>query len=265
MARIRTIKPEFWTDETVVQLPFVARLLFIGLWNFADDYGGLQDSPSRLRMQIFPGDAGVDLEGLMDLLEAAGLIEKYADDEGGAAWHVTNWTKHQRVDKPGAARIIHGAFRKVAISQEARRAIASKFGCALPGLASPRESSRVLSRGRDLDLDLEGKGRGKGEGSGERETQMSDTSELGGGSPHGSEPGASRPKKGHRGTGARASMEGPGAPREPRAPDLVAAPPGRAGEFAPGPGEFLSGEKRKAREKFLRDQIAADLDAEGRR
>ena len=39
MARIRTIKPEFWTDEKVVTLPFEARLLFIGMWNFCDDEG----------------------------------------------------------------------------------------------------------------------------------------------------------------------------------------------------------------------------------
>ena len=39
MARIRTIKPEFWTSEQVVDCSPTARLLFIGLWNFCDDGG----------------------------------------------------------------------------------------------------------------------------------------------------------------------------------------------------------------------------------
>ena len=39
MARIRTIKPEFWIDDVIVELPFETRLLFIGIWNFADDAG----------------------------------------------------------------------------------------------------------------------------------------------------------------------------------------------------------------------------------
>lgn len=34
MARIRTIKPEFWTSEQVMGCAPLARLLFIGLWNF---------------------------------------------------------------------------------------------------------------------------------------------------------------------------------------------------------------------------------------
>ncbi|MCS5946284.1 hypothetical protein LNP25_19480 [Klebsiella variicola subsp. variicola] len=53
MARIRTVKPEFWTDEKVVECSIPARLLFIGLFNFANDMGCLERSPKRLKMQIF--------------------------------------------------------------------------------------------------------------------------------------------------------------------------------------------------------------------
>jgi len=37
--RIRSIKPEFWKSETVAALSPLARLLFIGLWNYADREG----------------------------------------------------------------------------------------------------------------------------------------------------------------------------------------------------------------------------------
>ena len=56
MARIRTIKPEFWTSDQVVECSFAARLLFIGMWNFCDDYGVHPASLRKLKMEIFPGD-----------------------------------------------------------------------------------------------------------------------------------------------------------------------------------------------------------------
>jgi hypothetical protein len=45
MARIRTIRPEFWTSEQVTECSMPARLLFIGLWNFCDDGGRMPYSP----------------------------------------------------------------------------------------------------------------------------------------------------------------------------------------------------------------------------
>ena len=48
MARIRTIKPEFWASEQVMDCKPVTRLLFIGLWNFVDDFGR---APQRLGEQ----------------------------------------------------------------------------------------------------------------------------------------------------------------------------------------------------------------------
>ena len=40
MARIRSIKPEFWRDEKIATLKNkLAGFFFIGLWNVADDEG----------------------------------------------------------------------------------------------------------------------------------------------------------------------------------------------------------------------------------
>ena len=70
MSRIRTIKPDFWTDEKIVQLPFEARLFFIGMWNFADDEGYLSDQPDRIKLQVLPADE-IDAWAIVDLLVAA--------------------------------------------------------------------------------------------------------------------------------------------------------------------------------------------------
>lgn len=80
MARIRTIKPEFWTDERVGEASVSARLLFIGALNFADDYGGLDRSSKQLKAQVFPYDS-VDCEPLVLELIRVGLFIEYEVDE----------------------------------------------------------------------------------------------------------------------------------------------------------------------------------------
>lgn len=97
MARIRTIKPDFWTDEKIVTLSPLARLLFIGLWNFADDEGRMPYSPVRIKLQILPLDHS-DLSGEIGELRRANLITVY--DIGAETFlQVTNFSKHQKVDK----------------------------------------------------------------------------------------------------------------------------------------------------------------------
>ncbi len=61
MARIRTIKPEFWEDEGVAALSRDARLLWIATWNCADDEGILRWTPDYIKAQVFPYDADVTL------------------------------------------------------------------------------------------------------------------------------------------------------------------------------------------------------------
>lgn len=101
MARIRTIKPEFWTSEQVVECSRDARLLFIGLWTFADDSGINPASLQRIRMQVFPGDdlSLDEIRALIKELLAVRLIEEY-DVEGRAYWRITGFSQHQRIDQP---------------------------------------------------------------------------------------------------------------------------------------------------------------------
>lgn len=100
MARIRTIKPEFWTSEQVVECSPIARLLFVGMWNFCDDGGNHPASAKTLKMQIFPGDdiAASQIESYISELLSNGLLSEYTA-EGRKYWHVTGW-KHQKIDRP---------------------------------------------------------------------------------------------------------------------------------------------------------------------
>lgn len=76
MARIRSIKPEFWTSAQVMECSPNARLLFIGLWNFADDVGRMALSPKRIKAQIYPSDdfTSADVRRMIDELASNRLI-----------------------------------------------------------------------------------------------------------------------------------------------------------------------------------------------
>lgn len=92
MAKIRGIKPEIWTDENFVELSPFARLLFIGLWNYACDNGHLEDKSKQIKMRILPTD-DTNCAELLREIEALGMIER-AD-----GWvTIPNLTEHQYVD-----------------------------------------------------------------------------------------------------------------------------------------------------------------------
>ncbi|RYE61009.1 MAG: hypothetical protein EOP20_00915, partial [Hyphomicrobiales bacterium] len=101
MARIRTVKPEFWTSEQVMELSLIARLAFIGLWNFCDDAGVHSANAKRLKAEIFPSDEiTIDaVNGLVAEMVCQGLVGEY-ESGGRSYWYVTGWTKHQRIESP---------------------------------------------------------------------------------------------------------------------------------------------------------------------
>lgn len=93
MPKIRGVKPDYWTDEDIVELSIPARLLFIGMWNYACDNGHLQDKPRQIKMRILPGD-DVSIADLLAELCTRGRIER-AD-----GWiTVPNLTEHQKPDR----------------------------------------------------------------------------------------------------------------------------------------------------------------------
>ena len=104
MARIRSIKPEFWTSEQVMECSPNARLMFIGMWNFADDAGRLPLSPKSIKAQIFPSDdIAIDtIRGMIDELSKNGLVLIYSIEDKEYL-EITGWS-HQRIDKPQPAK-----------------------------------------------------------------------------------------------------------------------------------------------------------------
>lgn len=108
MPRIRTIKPEFWSDYRLARdLTRDQRLLYIGLWNEADDAGRLQAHPGRIAGALFPYDDdihGAFIEDSLRALAEAGKLVLY-DVDGEPYAEIVNFLEHQKINRPTASRI----------------------------------------------------------------------------------------------------------------------------------------------------------------
>jgi len=93
MARIRTIKPEFFKHEGLAELSPLHRLLFQGLWCHADRAGRLEDRPRRLKVEVLPYD-DCDLDAMLSDLARAGFIVRY-EVAGQKLIEVPTLAKHQ--------------------------------------------------------------------------------------------------------------------------------------------------------------------------
>lgn len=105
MARIRTIKPSFWSDAAISSVSRDARLLAIGLISFADDQGRFIAAPGAILGYVFPLDPTVTtakIKTWRDELATAGIVHVYviAGFEYGC-W--PNWNKHQVINKARAS------------------------------------------------------------------------------------------------------------------------------------------------------------------
>lgn len=94
MARSRNIKPSFFSNDLLVELPFEARLLFVGLWTLADREGRLENRAKKIKMSLFPADEINVSEQLLNISKL-GFIALYNCD-GTDVIQIINFSKHQK-------------------------------------------------------------------------------------------------------------------------------------------------------------------------
>ncbi|WP_070977061.1 hypothetical protein [Corynebacterium sp. MC3] len=113
MPRIRTIKPEFWSSPDTAEASLIARLTYIGMWNWADDYGRGTLSLKELDGFIFPNDDVSALcvgssdasEGssytfrdvVQEVVGTFGLIVYEVDRR--TYYEIPTWEEHQRTER----------------------------------------------------------------------------------------------------------------------------------------------------------------------
>ena len=104
MARIRTIKPEFFTSEDVVELSAMARLFFISLWCEADREGRLRWKPKTLKLRYFPADE-CDIFALAKELTDQRMVILY-EANGLQYAEIPSFSKHQVINNRESESVI---------------------------------------------------------------------------------------------------------------------------------------------------------------
>ena len=139
MARIRTIKPEFFTSEDIVSLTPLARLFYVALWCEADREGRLRWKTKTLKMRYLPDDE-CDIDALASELTEAGLVDLYEVD-GKVYAEIPSFKDHQVIN-----------------NRESESILPSRVDDA---------SARVKAEGRKEGKGREGKGKERKEGESE--------------------------------------------------------------------------------------------------
>ncbi len=120
MARIRTIKPDFFTSEDIVSLSPLARLLFIATWLEADREGRFVWRPKNLKLRYLPGD-NCDIDALTEELLDAGLVATYGAN-GQTYAEIPSFTRHQVINNRESESTIPARVTK-ALTTRATRVI----------------------------------------------------------------------------------------------------------------------------------------------
>lgn len=107
MARIRTVKPGFFTSLPVASVSPRARLLFVGLFTHVDDDGRAVYEPRLIKAAVFPLDDDItasDVASDLEALERAGLVSLYTVD-GRRYLLVVGFLEHQVINKPSPSKL----------------------------------------------------------------------------------------------------------------------------------------------------------------
>lgn len=122
MARIRTIKPSFWKDQKLARLKRDIRLMFIGLWNLADDEGIVHADASLIKSELFPFEEDLRVttvqEWIDQLTKARIIIPFVYNDE--SYYYIRTFTTHQSINRPQDSKIpkefIHGLISEHSVN-----------------------------------------------------------------------------------------------------------------------------------------------------
>lgn len=145
MPRIRSLHAEQWTDDSFVTCSPLARLLALGVRNWADDNGIFEWNPIKLKMRILPADS-CDVAGLLEELEETNQVHHY--EAGGREYGlIRSFDRYQRPKKPSYTHPVPTTLQ----AGYALRDPAPKFGTGgePEGNQTGKPGAEVGSRGRE--------------------------------------------------------------------------------------------------------------------
>lgn len=153
MSRIRSIKPEWTTDEKLGACSDSARVLSVALITLADDYGRGNGGLATITAATWAVDLGRDdgahasevfakaSRAIRELVEM-GYMRLY-EVRGQRYFAISNWKVHQKVDHPGKPIVPAPEDAETTPKQDHRETIAKVS----------RETTETLAPDQDQDLD----------------------------------------------------------------------------------------------------------------
>jgi hypothetical protein len=99
--RARILKPGFFKNDEIAQLPPLTRIMYQGLWCMADGEGRLEDRPIRIKAECLPYDDH-DVSKALDTLTPRFLVRYKGPtgpngEPGQALIQIVDFAKHQRI------------------------------------------------------------------------------------------------------------------------------------------------------------------------
>lgn len=155
MARIRTIKPEFFRHadlyEAEKETGLPLRLAFAGLWTAADREGRFKWKPRELKLDCLPHD-DVDFVRVLDALTTRGWLVRYTVNgiEYGA---IPTWGVHQVINNREKASEFPSPSENNTLTRASRVADAT---------ATPLRNAQGEGKGREVEREKDSEAKASG-------------------------------------------------------------------------------------------------------
>lgn len=106
MARIRTIKPGFWTHEALSSLPEPTHMLAAQLINYADDEGYFNANVGLIKAECCPlREPSVSIHCSLTELSRIGWIRLGTTADGRRVGQIVKFAEHQKINRPTKSKI----------------------------------------------------------------------------------------------------------------------------------------------------------------
>jgi hypothetical protein len=150
MARIRTIKPEFFRHSELyrseIETKFPLRVAYSGLWTACDREGRFKWKPEELKLDCLPYD-DVDFSRVLDALWSRGFVEKYKHEER-VYGYIPSWSEHQHINNREVASILPNPYESEILTRDGRVPDASEK------LPSGKEGKGKEGKGKEYSSEL---------------------------------------------------------------------------------------------------------------
>lgn len=156
MARIRTVKPEFFKHEELYQAEILEklplRMAFVGLWCICDREGRFKWRPNQIKLDVLPYDK-VDFSRVIDALATHGFIEEYSAEDNNNYGFVPNFLLHQVINNRESESLLPSPFDES--STRDPRGLSKNKGKGREGNGKGKErKGRELTEQANIDFNL---------------------------------------------------------------------------------------------------------------